>query len=79
MNGFASLLCLEHNENDDLVAGSDGVRYGVLVPVPVSLMQKAGTYYFVLRVWDNHVHLHEDHQVKPALEVNQSDSYPIRD
>jgi hypothetical protein len=33
-------------------------------------MQKAGTYRFVLRVWDNHAHLHKDHQVKPALEIN---------
>gem|GEM_PF-2219416 len=65
-----SLLCLEHNENDGLVASLEGVRHGVLVPVPVSLMQKAGTYYFVLRVWDNHAHLHKDHQVKPALEMN---------
>ncbi len=45
-------------------------KHGVLVPVPVSLMQKAGTYYFVLRVWDNHAHLHKDHQTKPALEMN---------
>jgi len=65
-----SLLCLEHNENDGLVASLEGVRHGVLVPVPVSLMEKAGTYYFVLRVWDNHAHLHKDHQVKPALEMN---------
>lgn len=42
----------------------------VLVRVPVSFMQKAGTYRFVLRVWDNHAHLHKDHQVKPALEMN---------
>ena len=65
-----SLLCLEHNANDGLVASLEGVRHGVLVPVPVSLMQKAGTYYFVLRVWDNHANLHKDHQVKPALEMS---------
>ncbi|MDW8028557.1 MAG: Ig-like domain-containing protein [Armatimonadota bacterium] len=71
-----SLLCLEHNENDGLVASLEGVRHGVLVRVPVSLMQKAGTYYFVLRVWDNHAHLHKDHQVKPALELNSSARIP---
>ena len=52
------------------MANLDGVRHGVLVLVPVSLMQKTGTYYFVLRVWDNHANLHKDHQVKPALEMN---------
>jgi hypothetical protein len=67
---LGSLLCLEHNANDGLVASLEGVRHGVLVRVPVSLMQKAGTYRFVLRVWDNHAHLHKDHQVKPTLEIN---------
>jgi hypothetical protein len=41
-----------------------------LVWVLESLRQKAGTYRFVLRAWDNHAHLHKDHQVKPALELN---------
>lgn len=65
-----SLLCLEHGTNDGLRASLDGVKHGVLVRVPVSLMEKAGTYYFVLQVWDNHAHLHKDHQVKPALKMN---------
>jgi len=51
----------------------------VLVRVPVSLMQKEGTYYFVLRVWDNHAHLHKDHQVKPALEMNQIWSFKLEE
>ncbi len=41
-----------------------------LVRVLESLRQKAGTYRFVLRAWDNHAHLHKDHQVKPVLELN---------
>ena len=41
-------------------------------------MQKAGTYRFVLRVWDNHAHLHKDHQVKPALEMNAVASTAIQ-
>jgi len=41
-----------------------------LVRVLESLRQKAGTYRFVLRAWDNHAHLHKDHQVKLALEMN---------
>ena len=65
-----SLLCLEHNKNDGLIAGLEGVRHEVLVPVPVSLMQKAGTYYFVLHFEDNHADKYKDHQVKPALDGN---------
>ncbi|MCS7192004.1 MAG: hypothetical protein NZ937_03350 [Armatimonadetes bacterium] len=61
---------MEHNKNDGLVASVVGVKHGILVPVPVNLMEKAGTYHFVLRVWNNHAHLHKDHQVKPALEMN---------
>jgi hypothetical protein len=34
-------------------------------------MQKAGSYHFVIQVWDNQAHLHKDHQVKLALEMNQ--------
>ena len=65
------LQCLEHKgERDGLVASVDGVKHGILVPVPVNLMQKAGTYYFVLRFKDDHANLHKDHQVKPALEMN---------
>jgi len=33
-------------------------------------MQKAGEYRFVIQAYDNHAHLHKDHQVKPALELN---------
>jgi hypothetical protein len=33
-------------------------------------MQKAGEYRFVIQAYDNHAHLHKDHQVKPALEIN---------
>jgi hypothetical protein len=46
------------------------VYHRVLVRVPVSFVQKAGSYHFVIQVWDNHAHLHKDHQVKPALELN---------
>lgn len=34
------------------------------------IAMKARRYHFVIRVWDNHAHLHKDHQVKPALEMN---------
>jgi len=43
-----------------------------LLPIPVSLMQKAGTYYFVLHFKDSHADKYKDHQVKPALEMNQT-------
>ena len=47
------------------------VYHRVLVRVPASFMQKAGSYHFVIQVWDNQAHLHKDHQVKLALEMNQ--------
>ncbi|MFA0783266.1 MAG: hypothetical protein YYHSYBAR_001657 [Candidatus Fervidibacter sacchari] len=46
------------------------VYHRVLVRVLVSFVQKSGSYHFVIRAWDNHAHLHKDHQVKPALEIN---------
>ena len=54
---FGSLLYLEHKSYDGLVASLEGVKHGVLVKVPISLIEKAGTYHFVLRIWDNHAHL----------------------
>ena len=68
---ISSLPCVVHrNETDGLRASLEGVYHGVLVRVPASFMQKAGSYHFVIQVWDNHAHLHKDHQVKPALEIN---------
>jgi len=32
----------------------------------------------VIRAWDNHAHLHKDHQVKPALEMNAVASTAIQ-
>jgi hypothetical protein len=66
-----SLPCVEHGGTDGLGASlEEGMYHGVLVRVPVSFVQKAGSYHFVIRAWDNHAHLHKDHQVKPALEMN---------
>jgi hypothetical protein len=65
-----SLPCVEHGGTDGLGASLEGMYHGVLVRVPVSFVQKAGSYHFVIRAWDNHAHLHKDHQVKPALEIN---------
>jgi len=66
------LPCLEHGgEKDGLKASEGGMRHGILVAVPVSLMEKAGTYYFVLHFLDNHPDKYKDHKVKPALEINQ--------
>jgi hypothetical protein len=65
-----SLPCVEHNRADGLRASLEGLYHGVIVRVPVSFVQKSGSYHFVIRAWDNHAHLHKDHKVKPALEVN---------
>ncbi len=53
------------------------VYHRVLVRVLVSFVQKVGSYHFVIRVWDNHAHLHKDHKVKPALEVNANLLKPV--
>ncbi|MCS7278161.1 MAG: hypothetical protein NZ531_04855, partial [Aquificaceae bacterium] len=73
------LICLGHNKKDGLVASVSGVKHGILVPVPVILMQKAGTYYFVLHFKDSHADKYKDHQVKPALELNQTWSFKLED
>ena len=71
------LPCLEHGgEKDGLKASEEGIRHGILVAVPVSLMEKAGTYYFVLHFLDNHPDKYKDHKVKPALEMNAEHNNP---
>jgi hypothetical protein len=65
---ISSLPCVVHDKTDGLHANLEGVYHEVLVRLPASFMQKAGEYRFVIQVWDNHAHLHKDHQVKPALE-----------
>ena len=73
------LLCLEHGgEKDELKASEGGIKHGVLVAVPVSLMEKSRTYYFVLHFLDNHPDKYKDHQVKPALEMNAKKDIPYR-
>jgi hypothetical protein len=73
-----SLPCVVHrNETDGLHANLEGVYHGVLVRLPASFMQKAGEYRFVIQAYDNHAHLHKDHQVKPALERNQQYTRPL--
>jgi hypothetical protein len=67
-----------HDKTDGLHANLEGVYHGVLVRLPASFMQKAGEYRFVIQVWDNHAHLHKDHQVKPALELNAVASTAIQ-
>jgi len=71
---ISSLQCLNHdNECDGLHAvyeeGHD-TRHALLVPVPVSMMEYAGTYIFVLRIKDNHPELYRDHQHRWTLELN---------
>ncbi|MEM2368146.1 MAG: phosphodiester glycosidase family protein [Candidatus Bathyarchaeia archaeon] len=45
--------------------------HGVIIPVPVSVMDKVGTYRFVLHFYDDYADSYKNHQVKAALEVNQ--------
>ena len=54
-----------------MVANPNGEMHGVIIPVPVSVMGKAGTYRFVLHFYDDYADTYKNHQVKAALEVNQ--------
>jgi len=68
---ITALRCLEHNEaTDGLRASAGGIKHGVIVPVPVSVMQLGGEYRFLLQVKDDHVAHEKAHRLKPALELN---------
>jgi hypothetical protein len=64
------LQCVVHENCDGLTANPNGETHGVIIPVPVSLMEKAGTYRFVLHFYDDYADTYKNHQVKAALEVN---------
>jgi hypothetical protein len=64
------LTCVVHGWSDGLRANPDGEVHGVIIPVPVSLMEKAGIYRFVLHFYDDYADSYRNHQVKAALEVN---------
>ncbi|MCS7277974.1 MAG: hypothetical protein NZ531_03905 [Aquificaceae bacterium] len=68
------LSCVVHGWNDGLEANPNGEVHGVIIPVPVSVMEKAGTYRFVLHFYDDFADSYKNHQVKAALEVNQATS-----
>ncbi|MFA0743060.1 MAG: hypothetical protein DFNUSKGM_003193 [Candidatus Fervidibacter sacchari] len=65
------LQCVVHEDCDGLTANPNGEIHGVIIPVPVRVMEKPGTYRFVLHFYDNYADSYKNHQVKPALEVNQ--------
>jgi len=69
--GVPMLACVVHGGNDGLVANPNGEVHGVVIPVPVSAMEKAGTYTFVLHFYDDYADSYKNHQVKAALEVNR--------
>jgi hypothetical protein len=68
---ITALRCLEHGEaTDGLRADSTGIKHGVIVPVPVSVMQLGGEYRFLLQTKDDHVAHEKAHRLKPAMELN---------
>ena len=64
------LKCVEHEGCHGLTANPNGETHGVIIPVPVSLMEEEGTYRFVLHFYDDYADSYKNHQVKAALEVN---------
>ncbi|MFA4016930.1 MAG: hypothetical protein RUDDFDWM_002042 [Candidatus Fervidibacterota bacterium] len=65
------LKCVEHEGCHGLTANPNGETHGIIIPVPVKLMSKPGTYRFVLHFYDDYSDSYKNHQVKAALEVNQ--------
>ncbi|MER3501091.1 MAG: hypothetical protein C4295_06350, partial [Candidatus Fervidibacterota bacterium] len=61
---------VEHEATDGLKAHPEGLLHGVILRVPVSVMEKAGVYRFVLHFYDDYADSYKNHQVKAALEVN---------
>ena len=70
------LKCVVHENYDGLTANPNGETHGVIVHVPVKVMEKPGTYRFVLHFYDDYADSYKDHQVKAALEVNQRTPEP---
>ena len=68
--GVPMLVCVVHGWNDGLGANLNREVHGVIISVPVSLMEKAGTYRFVLHFYDDYADSYRNHQVKAASEVN---------
>jgi hypothetical protein len=64
------LQCVVHENCDGLTANPNGEIHGVIISVPVSLMDKAGTYRFVLHFYDDYADSYRNHQIKAALELN---------
>ncbi len=68
---LSQLPCVEHNNQlDGLVASSSGVRHGVIVRVPVSVMSAEGEYLFMVHAVDDHADMEHWHRRLPALELN---------
>jgi hypothetical protein len=64
------LQCVVHENCDGLTANPNGEIHGIIISVPVSSMEKAGTYLFVLHFYDDYADSYRNHQVKVTLEVN---------
>jgi hypothetical protein len=64
------LRCVEHGGCKGLTANPSGERHGVIIPVPVEVMEKAKPYRFVLHFYDDYADSYKDHKPKASLEVN---------
>jgi len=72
VHSWKVLECVVHKGCKGLTAKPNGEIHGVIIPVPVRLMEKASTYRFVLHFYDDYADTYKNHQVKAALEVNQT-------
>ncbi|GBC95826.1 hypothetical protein HRbin16_01623 [bacterium HR16] len=68
---ITALRCLEHNEAmDGLRASAGGIKHGVIVPVPVSVMGKGGIYRFLIHLVDDHAGKEKANHRKPTRPRN---------
>ena len=65
--------------HDGLTASAAGVKHGVMVRVPVSLMVTPGEYLFVVHAVDDHPDEEKYHRRKPALPLNAQVRMPSVD
>jgi len=55
------------------------VQFPIKKPSIRTMQKTEGKYRFIIPTLNNHPHLHKDHQVKPALEMNQTWSFKLED
>ena len=67
---IAEQECITHNACDGLHATADGLEHALRIRVPISEMEYAGTYRFVLHIKDDHSGLYRNGVDRWSLDLN---------